>query len=96
MRVTEFPRLPFEERVFRVAAAGLLITQKTGRRATARCRKRRRRAIKAIANGEAAPMSLELEQATADAAIAWIRRHCAVCRRCPGVGFMRHDPACGD
>jgi predicted transcriptional regulator len=96
MSVADFPRPPFEERVFRIAVASLIVAQKVGRKATKRCRSRRMRAVRAIANGDAAPLSITAEQAAADAAIAWLQRACAVCGKCPGIRVMRRDLLPGD
>lgn len=69
----------------RVAMASLLLGLKTGERATRRCRRRMTRSIKALESGTThvgAPFS---EEAVTREAITWLRRGCALCRKCPGA-----------
>jgi hypothetical protein len=79
---SNFP--PRDERIMRIAMASLILGLKDSEKATRRCRKRVRRAIE-ILEGGATPVTAPFPDQDGAYAVAWLRRGCFQCRRCPGA-----------
>lgn len=68
----------------RVALASLLLGLKDNQKATHRCRRRLGRSIRMLEGGTTPVSAPFNDEAVAREAVAWLRRGCELCRKCPG------------